>query len=105
MDAIALLVDTWDNELDPEVSAQLVQAYVQAYLSFGKEKGKGKGKGQNKGRYRVRPSHLSLEDRRRLRKPKAKTECRACGRKIHWVHDVHGLPPMSLRKTSNVQLV
>ena len=100
MDAIALLVDTWDNELDPEVSAQLVQANVQAYLSFGKEKGKGKG--QSKGRYRVRPSHLSLEDRRRLRKLKAKTECRACGRKGHigcMIANVHGLPPMSLRKT------
>ena len=108
MDAIALLADTWDNELDPEVSAQLVQAYVQAYLSFGKEKGKGKGKGQSKSRYRVRPSHLSLEDRRRLRKLKAKTACRACGRKGHIgcvIANVHGFLPVRLRKTSNVQLV
>ena len=43
MDEIALLADTWDNELDPEVSAQLVQANVQAYLSFGQDKGTGKG--------------------------------------------------------------
>ena len=28
LDAIALLADTWDNDLDPEVSAQLVQANV-----------------------------------------------------------------------------
>ena len=63
LDAIALLADTWDNDLDPEVSAQLVQANVQAYLSFGREKGKGKGNGKSKGIYPVRPSHLSLEDR------------------------------------------
>ena len=48
LDAIALLADTWDNDLDPEVSAQLVQANVQAHLSFGKEKGKGKAKGKHK---------------------------------------------------------
>ena len=88
LDAIALLADTWDNGLDPEVSAQLVQASAQAYLSFGKEKVKGKGKGKSKGRYPIRPSHLSLEGRRRrLRELKAKTECRACGRKGHWAHD------------------
>ena len=86
LDAIALLADTWDNSLNPEVSAQLVQASAEAYLSFGKEIGKGKGK--SKGGYPVRPSHLSLEDRRRrLRKLKAKTECRACGRKGHRAHD------------------
>ena len=39
LDAIALLAGTWDNDLDPEVGAQLVQANVQAYLYFGKEKG------------------------------------------------------------------
>ena len=39
LDASALLADAWDNDLDPEVSAQLVQAKVQAYLSFRKEKG------------------------------------------------------------------
>ena len=26
LDVIALLADTWDNDLNPEVSAQLVQA-------------------------------------------------------------------------------
>ena len=81
LDAIALLADTWDNDLDPEVSAQLVPS-AQAYFQ-----GKGKGKGKSKGRYPVRPSHLSLEDRRRrLKELKAKTECRACGRKVHWAH-------------------
>ena len=65
-DAIALLADTCDNDLDLEVSAQLVHASAQAYLSFGKEKGKGKVKGKckSKGRYPVRPSHMSLEDHR-----------------------------------------
>ena len=59
LDAIALLADTWDDNLGPEVSAQLVQASAQAYLSFGKEKRKckGKAKGEGKGRYLVRPSH------------------------------------------------
>ena len=33
-DAIALLADTWDNDLAPEVSAQLVRANVRAYFSF-----------------------------------------------------------------------
>ena len=51
LDAIALPADTWNDDLDPEVSAQLVQANVQADLSFGKRKGKGKGKGKSKGRY------------------------------------------------------
>ena len=48
-------------------SRQLVQASAQAYLSIGKKKGKGQGKSTctGKGRYPVRPSHLSLEDRRR----------------------------------------
>ena len=42
MDAMALFEDTWNDDLDPEVSAQQLQASAQAYLSFGKEKGKGK---------------------------------------------------------------
>ena len=41
-------------------------------------------KGKGKGKFPVRPSCLLLEDRRqRLRKLKAKTECRVCGRKRH----------------------
>ena len=60
LDEIALLADTWDNELDPEVSAQLVQANVQAYFSFGQDKGTGKGKGKSKGGYPVRLSHFVI---------------------------------------------
>ena len=88
LDAIALPADTWNDDLDPEVSKQMVQANVQADLSFGKKKGKGKGKGKSQGRYPVRPSNLSLEDRRRrLSELKAKAEYRACGRKGYWAHD------------------
>ena len=67
MDAIALLADTWNDNLDPEVSAQLVQASAQAYFSFGKEKGKVKVKPKARARADIlfRPSHLSFEDRRR----------------------------------------
>ena len=36
LDAIALLADTRDNDLDPEVSARVVQANAQAYLSVEK---------------------------------------------------------------------
>ena len=32
LDAIAPLADTWDNDLDSEVSAQLVQVSAQPYL-------------------------------------------------------------------------
>ena len=60
LDEISLLADTRDNELDPDVSAQLVQANVQAYLSFGQDKGEGKGKGKSKGRYPVRMSHFVI---------------------------------------------
>ena len=42
-DAIALLADTWNDDLDPEVSAQLIQSSAQASFSVQKEKGKGKG--------------------------------------------------------------
>ena len=95
---IARLADTWDCDLDLEVSAQLVQGNVQAYLSVGKEKGKGKGKG----RYPGRPSHLSLEDRRRrLKELKAKTECRACGRKGHWANDRECAMSSSSSSTQN----
>ena len=38
LDAIALLADPWNDGLDPEASAQLVQASTQAHLSSGKIK-------------------------------------------------------------------
>ena len=57
LDVIALLADTWDNDLDPEINAQLVQANVRAYLPF-------EGKSKGEGKFPVRSSHLPLSDRR-----------------------------------------
>ena len=69
-DAIAHLAHTWDNDLDPEVSVQLVQANVQAYFSFGKEKGKGKGKDK----FPVRSSRLPINvGRQQLRELRENT--------------------------------
>ena len=51
LDATALLADLWDNDLDPDVSAQLVQASAQAYFSCREEK-KGKVKVKVKARAR-----------------------------------------------------
>ena len=64
LDAIALLAYTWNDDLVPEVSAQLVGS-ERTSLPFLSErtKDKEKGKSKGKGRYLVRPSHLSLEDR------------------------------------------
>ena len=59
LDEITLLADTRDNDLDPEVSAQLVQANVRAYFSFRK-----KGKSRGKGKFPVRSTPLPLSDRR-----------------------------------------
>ena len=41
---LLFFADTWDNDLDLDVSAQLVQAKVQGYLSFGTETEKVKAK-------------------------------------------------------------
>ena len=91
--------DTWDNDLDLDVSARLVQASAQAYLSFGKEKGKVKAKA----RARADVLFAREDRRRRLKELRAKTECRACGRKGHWAHDRECA--VSSRKIRHVQLV
>ena len=103
LDAIALLAGTWNDDLDPEASAQMAQASAQAYFSFGNNKRKkGKSKGKCRGQYPVQPSHLSLEDRRRrLRELKAKTECRAFGRKGHWANDRECAMSSSISSTRN----
>ena len=109
LDAIALLADTWDDDLDPEVSAQLVHNRCKSLPFFWKEKGKGKGKskGKGKGRYLVRPSHLSLEDRRRrLKELKAKTVVLVVERDIgQMIANVHCPLPTRLQETRHVQLV
>ena len=73
--AIALLADTWDDDLDLEVSALLVQSECTSF-TFLSERTKGKvkatQKAKGKGRYPVRPSRLSLEDRRRLKRIEGK---------------------------------
>ena len=105
LEAIVLLADTWNDDLDPEASAQFVQASAPAYLTYGKDRGKGKGKRtrKGKGRYPVRPSHLSLEDRRRLGELKAETECRACGRNGHWAND-HECAMSSSNSSTQIQI-
>ena len=50
LDAIAVLADTWNDDFDPEVSAQLVQASAPAYLSLGKDIRKGKAKARARAR-------------------------------------------------------
>ena len=100
LDTIALLADTWDNDLDPGVRAR-VQAKVQTYLSFGKQKGKGEGKG--KGKFPACPSCSQVQERRLT----AKTECRACGRKRHWAQDRECAMshPVCLQQPRRIQLV
>ena len=55
LDAIALVAETWNDDLDPEVTAQLVQASAQAYLlsERTKENCKGECKSKGNGRYPV----------------------------------------------------
>ena len=52
------------------------------------QKGKGKGKGKSRYGYPLRPSYLTLEDRRKkLGKLKSESACRDCGKKGHWSGD------------------
>ena len=74
-------LDSFDDEENDTFSSYTHIWYKRVhklFLSFRKDKGKGKGKGTD--RNPVRPSHLSLEDRRRrLKELRAKTECRVFG--------------------------
>lgn len=60
LDADAFIAQSIGEEAlaDPKSAAELIQAH--ALLAHGKDKGEGKGKD----RYPVRPSHLSVQDRR-----------------------------------------
>ena len=73
---------------EPYHTSDFCQGTHAANLSMkGGYKARGKGKGF-KGRYPVRPSNLSIEDRRKkLQELKAKTECKDCGKKGHWRGD------------------
>ena len=73
---------------DPSTSAHFIQDGLTACFAAHKKKGGCKGKNRGKIAYPVRPSNLSIEDRRKkLAELKAKSECKACGRKGHWKGD------------------
>ena len=74
-----------DSLQDPETCSEIIQSSSVAFLAKG---GKAKGKGKGKGKYQVRPSNISIEDRRKaLAELKSKTPCKDCGRKGHWRGD------------------
>ena len=92
LNCMAHLADTfgdgvWDEKNAAEAS-EYVQSSTVAFVAFGK-KGKGKGKGKKgKGSYPIRPSNLSIQDRRnKLQELKNRTECKECGRRGHWAGD------------------
>ena len=74
---------------DPSTSAHFIQDGMTACFAANKKRGcKGGCKGKGKTAYPVRPSNLPIEDRRNtLAEPKAKSECKVCGRKGHWKGD------------------
>ena len=86
LDCVACLYNTLGSDWseDPETTSEFIQSGAVAFLT-GK---KGKGKGKGKGKHPLRPSNLSIKDRRKkLKELKAKTECKDCGRKGHWRGD------------------
>ncbi len=76
-----------DIEEAAQVSADFVQGQSTAYVgSFKDYKARKKGKG--KGGYPVRPSNMSIQDRRKkLQELKSRTNCKKCGRRGHWAGD------------------
>ena len=86
LETVAYLVSTSGEECtqDPELCSDIIQAHS-AYVAKG---GKGKGKGNKSGKYKIRPSNLTIEDRRKmLADLKARTPCKDCGRNGHWRGD------------------
>ena len=70
---------------NPSTCSDFIQHGTTAFLANGKGK---KGGSKGKVKYPVRPSSLSIEDRRKkLKDLKAKTECKDCGRRGHWKGD------------------
>ena len=92
LECISLLSEMLgDNFMDEaQTCTDFCQSAHTAMLSTkGPYKGKGKGKG-HKGRYPVRPSNLSIEDRRRkLQELKSKTECKDCDRQCTMTKTAH----------------
>ena len=86
---ICSISETSDDfeSLDADATAEYIQTQTIAFLAY-KGKGKGRGKPSGGARYPIRPSNLSLQDRRKkLAELKAKTTCKLCGRKGHWAGD------------------
>ena len=87
LECIACLCDTLGPDCfeDPECCSNFIQNGTTAFLAKGGKKGGGKKGG---GKYPVRPSNLTIEDRRKkLQELKSKTECKDCGRRGHWKGD------------------
>ena len=80
-----------DNIENLSLFSDMAQAESIAYMARAKgvTKGVGKGIGQRPRNFKSRRSDLSIEDRRRkLKELKAKSTCRKCGKKGHWVNDL-----------------
>ena len=90
LECVAYLHDMLGDVMweDHDACSQFIQDGTAAFVANSPGKGKrGKGKGKF-GTYPVRPSSLSIEDRRKkLAELKSKTECRDCGRRGHWSGD------------------
>jgi hypothetical protein len=104
LDCIACMFDSLGDdciEKDPERCASFMKDGTCAFMANNKgSKGKGRGK-KGKGKYPVRPSNLSIEDRRKkLAELKARTPCRACGRNGQWQGDKECT--MSRQKTGHL---
>ena len=83
LNAIAYYASTFGEEsLDDHASLDaFVDTQLNAFAAF-------KSKGKSKGRGRLRPSKVSLQDRRDIMaKMKARSNCRKCGRRGHWEGD------------------
>ena len=82
LECMAFVVSSLGDDCmsDPETCSALIQEGSMAFIA--------KGKGKGKGKYPVRPSNLTIEDRRKmLADLKARTPCKDCGRKGHWRGD------------------
>ena len=83
LECVACLFDVLGPDClqDAAACSDFIQNGNTAFLAKG-------GKGKGKGKYPVRPSNLTIEDRRKkLQDLKAKTECKDCGRKGNWKGD------------------
>ena len=81
------LFDTLGHDIETDAGAcsDFIQNGSTAMMAT---RGKGGTKGKKGKKYPVRPSNLSIEDRRKkLAELKSKTECKDCGRRGHWRGD------------------